>query len=72
MHDQLASSAPILPRSRWWWLGLALLLILAGWLYLRGYNVSLPYFDHVDESLRLVSAQHIVDFGTARKQKVYS
>ena len=23
--------------------GLALLLILAGWLYYRGYNVSLPY-----------------------------
>ena len=56
----------IIPRAKWWWFGLALLLILAGWLYLRGYNTSLPYFDHVDESLRLVSAQHIVDFGTAR------
>lgn len=52
-----------IPRSKWWWLGLALLLLLASWLYLRGYNVSLPYIDHNDESQHLIAAQHIVDFG---------
>lgn len=56
----------ILPREKWWWLGLALLLVLAGWLYLRGYNVSLPYFDHVDEPHHLLAAQHEIDFGHAR------
>ena len=44
-----ANSSPILPRSKLWWLALALLLILSGWFYLRGYNVSLPYFLHSDE-----------------------
>ncbi len=34
-----------IPHHKWWWLGLALLLLLACWLYLRGYNVSLPYID---------------------------
>ena len=57
---------PILPRSKWWWLGLAALMLLAGWLYYRGYNVSLPYMAHVDEPIHLVAAQHIIDFGTAR------
>lgn len=53
----------IIPRSPWWWLSLALLLILAGWLYLRGYNVSLPYIDHNDEPQHVIAAQHIIDFG---------
>lgn len=56
----------ILPREKWWWLGLALLLMLAGWLYLRGYDVSLPYLDHVDEPLNMLEALHIVEFGHAR------
>ena len=56
----------ILPRSKWWWLGLALLLILAGWLYLRGYNVSLPFIEHSDEVHHLLAAQHTIDFGHAR------
>lgn len=56
----------IFPRSKLWWLGLALLLALAGWLYLRGYDVSLPYFDHVDEPLNMLEALHIVEFGHAR------
>lgn len=55
-----------LPRQRWWWLCLALLLILAGWLYLRGYDVSLPYIEHHDEAQNLLEAQHIIDFGHAR------
>ena len=56
----------IVPRSKWWWLGLALLLFLAGWLYLRGYDVSLPYLDHVDEPLNMLEALHLVEFGHAR------
>ena len=56
---------PILPRSRWW-LALALLLILASWLYLRGYNVSLPFIEHHDEVHHLLAAQHTIDFGHAR------
>ena len=56
----------ILPREKWFWLGLALLLLLAGWLYYRGYNVSLPYIDHVDEPQHLLAAQHIIDEGHAR------
>ncbi len=57
------SITQIIPRSKWWWLGLVLLLLLASWLYLRGYNVSLPYIDHNDEPQHLIAAQHIVDFG---------
>ncbi len=60
------TKAHILPRAKWWWLGLALLLLLAGWLYLRGYKVGLPYLHQVDEWIHLTAAQHIVDFGTAR------
>ena len=60
------NNASILPRSKWWWLALALLLILAGWLYLRGYNVSLPFIRHHDEAQNLLEAQHIIDIGHAR------
>ena len=56
----------ILPREKWWWLGLTLLLVLAGSLYLRGYKVSLPFFAHVDEAQHLLGAQHQIDFGTTR------
>ena len=55
-----------LPRGKWWWFALGLLLILAGWLYLRGYNVSLPFIEHHDEAQNLLEAQHIIDFGHAR------
>ena len=58
--------AHILPQEKWWWLGLALLLILAGWLYLRGYNVSLPFLAHVDEPHNMLEALHIIEFGHAR------
>ena len=57
---------PILPREKWFWAGLALLLLLACWLYLRGYNVSLPYIEHPDEAQNLLEAQHIIDEGHAR------
>ena len=56
----------ILPRAKWWWLGLALLLTLAGWLYLRGYDVSLPFIEHVDEPQNMLEALHIIEFGHAR------
>ena len=59
-------SPHVLPREKWWWLGLALLLLLAGWLYLRGYNVSLPFFAHADETQHLLGAQHQIDSGTTR------
>ena len=59
----ITSERHILPRSKWWWFALALLLLLASWLYLRGYNVSLPYLEHFDETQHLVAAQHIIDFG---------
>ncbi len=55
-----------IPHQKWWWLGLALLLLLACWLYLRGYNVSLPYIDQNDEPHHLLAAQHEIDFGHAR------
>ncbi len=66
MTENRIDNVHILPRARWWWLGLALLLVLAGWLYLRGYNVSLPYIEHHDEAQNLLEAQHIIDFGHAR------
>ncbi len=58
-----ADSRPMLPREKWFWLGLALLLLLAGWLYLRGYNVSLPFIEHHDEAMHMIAGQHLVDFG---------
>ena len=57
---------PIIPRFGWWWLGLALLLLLASLLYYRGYNASLPYIDHTDEPAFNLAAQTIIDSGSAR------
>ncbi len=56
----------LFPREKLWWFGLLLLLLLAGWLYLRGYQVGLPYLVHVDEPQNLLAAQHLIDDGTAR------
>ena len=61
-----AISGAIVPRSKWWWFGLAFILLVACWLYLRGYNVSLPYMDHFDESMHLAAAQHVIEFGHIR------
>ena len=58
-----AHNETIIPREKWFWAGLALLLVLAGWLYLRGYNASLPFFAHGDEPQHVIAAQHIIDFG---------
>lgn len=63
---ELANRNEIIPRDKWWWVGLALLLLLVAWLYLRGYNVSLPYFANNDEAHHLLAAQHEIDFGHAR------
>ncbi len=66
MVQEFASRNEIIPRSKWWWLGLGLLLLLAAWLYLRGYNASLPYFANNDEAHHLLAGQHEIDFGHAR------
>ena len=66
MRTNRENHSSVLPRSRWWWIALGLLLILAGWLYLRGYNVSLPFIEHHDEVHHLLAAQHTIDFGHAR------
>ena len=65
-HEGAAETRPIFPREKWFWLGLALLLLVAGSLYLRGYNVSLPFFAHADEAQHLLGAQHQIDSGTTR------
>lgn len=62
----LENRSAILPRSKWWWLGLALLLVLAGWLYLRGLHVSLPFMDQVDEAYHWRAAQLLIDVGHVR------
>ena len=62
MIDQTRNET-IIPREKWFWAGLALLLMLAGWFYLRGYNASLPFFVHGDEPQHVIAAQHIIDFG---------
>lgn len=56
----------VLPRSRYWWLALTIILILAAWLYYRGYDASLPYIDHSDEPAFNLAAQTIIDTGSAR------
>lgn len=66
VNDHDTETQPILPRATWWWLGLALLLTIAGWLYLRGYDASLPFIEHVDEPQNMLEALHIVEFGHAR------
>ncbi len=66
MLNNSGDSQAILPRSKWWWIGLGLLLLLAAWLYVRGYNVSLPFIEHHDEVHHLLAAQHTIDFGHAR------
>ncbi|MYE25857.1 MAG: hypothetical protein F4X87_01305 [Chloroflexi bacterium] len=64
--SESADNSEIFPQSKWWWLGLALLLCLAGWLYLRGLHVSLPFIEHLDEAHNMLEAQHIIDAGHAR------
>ena len=66
MPDSASTSTPIIPRTRWWWLGLALLILLAAWLYYRGYNASLPYIDNPNEPAFNLAAQTIIDTGSAR------
>ena len=66
MTSDTPNSNAIFPRSKWWWLGLAVLLLLASWLYFRGYNVSLPFIEHHDEAQNLLESQHIIDMGHAR------
>lgn len=61
-----ANYSGIVPRSKHWWLGLAFILVIACWFYLRGYNVSLPYMVHVDEPVHLLAAQKLIDTGHLR------
>ena len=64
--EQSGVERSILPRERWWWLILSLLLVLAAWLYYRGYDASLPYIDHANEPAFNLAAQTIIDTGSAR------
>ena len=66
MSPDSAMRKPLIPREKWWWLGLALLLLLASWLYFRGLHASLPFIEHLDEANNFLEAQHIIDMGHAR------
>lgn len=66
MVSRIEHRNQIFPRSFWWWLALTILLLLAAWLYYRGYNFSLPYIDHSDEPAFNLAAQTIIDIGSAR------
>ncbi len=61
-----ANYRAIIPRSRYWWLGLGSILLLACWLYLRGIHLSLPYLVHTDEPIHLRAAQFEIEFGHFR------
>ncbi|MCA9905280.1 MAG: glycosyltransferase family 39 protein [Anaerolineae bacterium] len=52
--------------DRRWWLALGLIVIGAAALRFTGYNFSLPYVDHQDEPNFYLSAQFIIDTGSAR------
>lgn len=43
-----------------------MILICAGALRFTGYNFSLPYSDHADETKFSVAAQMIIDTGSSR------
>lgn len=42
-------------------------MLVAGFLYYQGYDASLPYIDHPDEPAFNLSAQTIIDTGSARQ-----
>ena len=65
-ESAIDNKSDIVPRSKWWWFGLAFMLLVACWLYLRGYNASLPYMVQGDESLHLAAAQHVIELGHIR------
>jgi len=52
--------------DRRWWLALGLIVVCAAALRYTGYNFSLPYVDHQDEPNFYLSAQFILDTGSAR------
>lgn len=62
-----ANQTHIIPHERWWWVGLALILLVGAFLYYRGYDSSLPYIDHPDEPAFNLAAQTIIDSGSARQ-----
>ncbi|MEO8397732.1 MAG: hypothetical protein ABI700_32355, partial [Chloroflexota bacterium] len=57
---------PRLLPPRWWWLTLIVILICAGALRYTGYNFSLPYVDHPDESAYTIAGRMIIDFGSPK------
>lgn len=65
-------SSAILPRKPAWWAALGLILLLAGGLYLTGYNFSLPYIDHPDEPAFNLAARMILDQGSARPMSFHA
>ena len=52
--------------SKWWWVGLLVLLALASWFRFTGYDYSLPYIDHSNEPSHAIAGQMIVDLNTAK------
>jgi hypothetical protein len=52
--------------SRYWWLALLVILLVAAAFRLTGYNFSLPYVDHPDEPNHAIAGRMMVDMGTAK------
>ena len=56
---------PLWP-GRAFWLGMLVILVIAGALRLTGYNFSLPYVDHPDEPNHMLAARAVMDTGSPK------
>ena len=62
---------PFWPRRNWW-LALLAILLLAGALRYPGYDWGLPFVDEFDVTNFFLSAQKIIDFGTAKSHNYHN